>query len=79
MILVRQAIDGYCKPRYLMDDDTKCAYEFMSEREQLVAVTDDDIDWGSLEGLSEKVVDIVKCRAFVFPGDIYHYENGWQK
>ena len=76
MTLVRQAIDGYCKPRYLMDDDAKCAYEFMSEREQLVAVTDDDIDWGSLEGLSEKVVDIVKCRAFVFPGDIYHYENG---
>lgn len=45
MTLVNQVIGEYWKPRYLMDNETKCAYEFMSSSETLQCVTDDDIDW----------------------------------
>ena len=75
MTLVRQAIDGYCKPRYLMDDDAKCAYEFMSEREQLVAVTDDDIDWGK-GGIMVKLMGLTR-RIFLWKDGIWNGGCPW--
>ncbi len=76
MTLVNQVIGEYWKPRYLMDNEAKCAYEFMSGSEVLQAVTDEDIDWDSLKRIPQDALDIAKAHSFHFPGHIYQYENG---
>lgn len=53
MSLVKQLIDNYWKPRFLLDHTTRCAYEFMDGNEYLVTVTDDDIVWPTLKDLPE--------------------------
>ena len=76
MTLVNQVIGEYWKPRYLMDNEAKCAYEFMSIDEVLQIVTDEDIDWGSLKGLPQDAFDRAKAHSFHFPGHVYQYKNG---
>ncbi len=76
MVLVDQVIDGYWKPRFLMDFETKRAYEFMSLEEILQTVTDDDINWESIKDLPEDVLRVARLHSFHFPGYIYNYENG---
>ncbi len=76
MTLVNQVIGQYWKPRYLIDNEAKCAYEFMSVFEVLQTITDDNIDWNSLKGLSQKILARAKSHSFHFPGHIYQYKNG---
>ena len=76
MTLVNQVIGEYWKPRYLMDNEAKCAYEFMSIDEVLQIVTDEDIDWDSMKGLPQDAFDRAKVHSFHFPGHIYQYKNG---
>ena len=76
MTLVNQVIGEYWKPRYLMDNEAKCAYEFISGDEVLQTVTDEDIDWDSLKGIPQDALDRAKAHSFHFPGHIYQYENG---
>ncbi len=76
MTLVNQVIGEYWKPRYLMDNEAKCAYEFISGNEVLQIVTDDDIDWDSLKGLPHDAIERAKAHSFHFPGHIYQYKNG---
>ena len=76
MALVTQVIGRYWKPRYLLDNEAKCAYEFMSIDEVLQIVTDEDIDWDSLKGLPQDAFDRAKAHSFHFPGHVYQYKNG---
>lgn len=76
MALVTQVIGRYWKPRYLMDKEARCAYEFMSIDEVLQIVTDEDIDWDSLKGLPQDAFDRAKAHSFHFPGHVYQYKNG---
>ena len=76
MTLVNQVIGEYWKPRYLMDNEAKCAYEFMSIDEVLQIVTDEDIDWESLKGLPQDALDRAKAHSFHFPGHICQYKDG---
>ena len=77
MILVSQDICEYIKPRYLMDCRTKRAVEFVDIFLQLVTVTDDDIDWRSLECVKEEdAIDVARDHSFIYPGNISRYENG---
>jgi len=76
MALVTQVIGRYWKPRYLIDKEARCAYEFMSIDEVLQIVTDEDIDWDSLKGLPQDAFDRVKAHSFHFPGHVYQYKNG---
>lgn len=76
MTLVNQVIGEYWKPRYLMDNEAKCAYEFMSIDEVLQIVTDEDIDWDSMKGLPQDAFDRAKAHSFHFPGHVYQYKNG---
>lgn len=76
MTEVSQVIWGYWKPRFVMDNNAKCAYEFMSIYEELQIVTDEDIDWDSLKGLPQDALDRAKAHSFHFPGCIDRYENG---
>lgn len=76
MTLVNRAINEYWKPRYLMDHDAKSAYEFMSESEILLTVTDEDIDWYSMRDLSQDDLNVALRHSFHYPGHIFRYENG---
>ncbi len=76
MFVVNQVIGEYWKPRFLMDFDAGCAYEFMSADEILQTVTDGDIDWGSIIGLPQDVLGVTRRHSFHYPGHIYKYENG---
>lgn len=76
MALLTQVIGRYWKPRYLMDKEARCAYEFMSIDEVLQIVTDEDIDWDSLKGLPQDAFDRAKAHSFHFPGHVYQYKNG---
>ena len=76
MVLVTQVIGRYWKPRYLMDKEARCAYEFMSIDEVLQIVTDEDIDWDNLKGLPQDAFDRAKAHSFHFPGHVYQYKNG---
>ena len=76
MALVTQVIGRYWKPRYLMDKEARCAYEFMSIDEVLQIVTDEDIDWDSMKGLPQDAFDRAKAHSFHFTGHVYQYKNG---
>ena len=77
MILVSCVFGEYLYPRYLMDSRTKRAVEFVDIFLQLVTVTDDDIDWRSLECVEEEdAIDVARYHLFIYPGDISRYENG---
>ena len=64
MILVNQVIGQYWKSRYLMNNEAKCAYEFMSIDEVLQIVTDEDIDRDSLKGLPQDAFERAKVHSF---------------
>lgn len=75
MSLINQSICGWWKPRFLIDDRHKCAYEFMDGDERLTTVTEDDIDWESLRGLSEKAIERAKSLSFHYPSFIYTFRK----
>ncbi len=76
MTLVNQVIGEYWKSRYLLDNEARYAYEFMSGDEVLQVVSDEDVDWDSLKGIPHDALDRAKAHSFHFPGHIYQYKNG---
>ena len=76
MSLIEQVILGWWKPRYLLDHRAKCAYEFMDADEELVTITDEDIDWNSLDGLPSIVVNRAQNHNGHFPTIIYGFKDG---
>ena len=76
MAVIEEVMNGWWKPRFLLDHNTQCAYEFMNENEVLMTVTDDDIDWESLQNLPEEAIRRAMEFSFHFPSSISSYENG---
>lgn len=76
MSLVQQSILGWWKPRFLLDHCTKCAYEFMDAGEDLVTITEEDIDWKSLDGLPMSVIDRTQNHDGHFPTIVYGFRDG---
>lgn len=60
MFLISQVIREYWKPRFILNDRTKCAYEFMNSEEYMVTVTKDDINWESLGELCDKALEVAE-------------------
>ena len=76
MTLVLQDFMGWDKPRYLLNRDTKTGFEFMNENLILQTVTPDDIDWNSLEGVSERAISVAKALSCPYPILIPKYVSG---
>ena len=76
MAVVNESMWGWWKPRYLVNHNTQCAYEFIDNKQKLLTVTEDDIDWDSLKGLPEKAIDRAKYLSFHFPSFIREFKNG---
>lgn len=78
MWILNQVINGYWKPRYLIDENNGTAVEFMDEQMTLLTVKPDDVDWASLEGMSEDVTRKARTGNAVYPTFVRAYEEGWQ-
>ena len=76
MATLSKSIGGWWKPLFLLDLRAQKAYVFMDEDEILTQVTDDDIDWDSLAGISDEVVERAKKKDAGFPTNIRGFENG---
>lgn len=76
MSIAEEVICQYWKPRFLIDHNTKCAYEFLNSGEYLCTITKDDIDWDSLKALPEESKDKAHRLYAHFPTRIRKYENG---
>lgn len=76
MGVIDETMWGWWKHRYLVNHNTKCAYEFMDKNQRLCTVTEDDIDWESLKGLSVKVQGRARALSFHFPSFILGFRNG---
>lgn len=76
MAVIKQVMWGWWKPRYLVNHNTKCAYEFIDGYQCLLTVTEDDIDWESLKDLPEDAQRTAKALSFHFPSFIYGFKNG---
>ncbi len=76
MAVIMMDMRGWFKPRFLVNHNTRCAYEFMNSDQDLVTVTTDDIDWESLKNLPEHVQNTARNLSFHFPSFILHFHNG---
>ena len=76
MSVINQVIEGYWKPRFLIDERNKTAVEFMDSLTTLKTVCADDIDWQSLEGLPQDVIDKARGLNAHFPTFVRGYKNG---
>lgn len=76
MAVVSETMWGWWKHRFLINHNTKCAYEFMDKDQKLVTVTLDDIDWESLKNLPENAQNTARHLSFHFPSFILKFENG---
>ena len=76
MLVVNTLIIDHWKPRYLLNRNTRCAYEFMNAQAHLTAVSDAEIDWASLRGVPEEYLFRVRTRNALFPSYIGTFRNG---
>ena len=76
MTVLCESMEEWWKVRYLLNHNTKRAYEFMNSRRELVAVTENDIDWESLEDLPKEAQDCAKMLSAQFPTFIHKFGNG---
>ena len=76
MAVISETMWGWWKHRFLINHNTKCAYEFMNSDQKLVTVTQDDVDWDSLKELPEDVQRTARALSFNFPSFIRKFQNG---
>lgn len=76
MAVISETMWGWWKQRFLINHNTKRAYEFMNKDQNLVTVTQDDIDWDSLKNLPEDAIGRARALSFHFPSFIRKFENG---
>lgn len=75
MEVVENVINGWWKPRYIVDRRAGCAYEFMDDRECLLHVRDEDIDFAGLTGISEEYLERIRRRSAHFPTHIHNFKG----
>lgn len=76
MSVLHKNIMGWYKPRFVLNQNKKTAFEFMDSYETLVTITEDDVDWGTLKKLPDDVVYVAQCLSFHYPSFIRAFRNG---
>lgn len=74
--IVHECINGWCKPRFLLNNEDKKAYEVMNGNQVLMLAEEEDIDWESLSDLPEEAVLTAQCYSFRFPSFVRRFYNG---
>lgn len=76
MGVVYQVINGWWKPRYILNHNIRTAFEFMSHSQYLLIVEAEDIEWSSLKKLPESVINNAKTQFAIFPTFVEGFQNG---
>lgn len=76
MRVMKESINGWWKPRFLIDDNELKAYEFMDGMLILQTITDEDILWSTLKDLPAEAVGRAKAHSGLYPTFIRNYHNG---
>ena len=76
MSVIEQVIWGWWKPRYLINNEKRCAYEIMDGNMYFVGFTSEDVDWDSLEKLPEKAKSRAQAMYARFPTSVGRFRNG---
>ena len=61
MAVIGETMLGWWKHRFLINHNTKCAYEFMNKDQKLVTVTEDDIF--HINGILKQRSNLVRCKS----------------
>ncbi len=73
---VKQLVNGYWKPRYLLDFGRKVAFEVLDGNMCWKYFSVDDIDWDSMKGLDSSCIDRARRLSAHYPSFIYRFEDG---
>ena len=76
MAVVCQVINGWWKPRFILNHNAKTAIEFMSHDQYLLTVGEEDIEWTTLETLPTDIQDNARLRSAVYPTLVGNFING---
>lgn len=76
MALVHRSMGGWWKPRYLVNHETKRAYEIMNSHEILTFVQQSDINWESLSTLDGGLLKMAKDFNGQYPVLLRGFANG---
>lgn len=76
MGVVYQLINGWWKPRYILNNNTKTAFEFMSRGQYLMTVKEEDIEWSTLKELPEDVQNNARTQFAMYPTFVEGFSNG---
>lgn len=76
MTVVNQVMGEYWKPRFLMDNNAKTAFEFMDPCERLTTISAEDIDWSSFKNVPEEAIRRAKRLSAHYPTFVRKFENG---
>ena len=76
MAVVSESIGEWWKQRFLINNNTMQAWEFMDIDQKLCTISQEDIDWESLDGLPPDAVEQAKDLSAVFPTFIRRFEKG---
>ena len=76
MGVVYQLINGWWKPRYILNNNTKTAFEFMSRGQYSMTVKEEDIEWSTLKELPEDVQNNARTQFAMYPTFVEGFSNG---
>ena len=76
MSIVEEVINGWWKPRFLLNNEKKKAFEVMTGTQILMLAEADDIDWDSLANLPEDAIITAQMYSFMYPSFVTSFHNG---
>ena len=76
MAIVKETINGWWKPRYLLDCRAKEAYEFLDRFQHFVQFGPDDVDWSTVIGVPKDALERARSGNAIFPIHIYCFKEG---
>ena len=79
MTLVKESICGWWKPRFLLDNKTQEAFEFLDMNEHFVKFSEDDVEWSTLRDVPGDAWGRARTGNATYPTHVGKFENGIAK
>ena len=79
MSIVHESICGWWKPRFLLDNKTQEAFEFLDMNEHFVKFSEDDVEWNTLRDVPGDAWGHAKTGNATYPTHVGKFENGIAK
>ena len=79
MTLVKESICGWWKPRFLLDNKTQEAYEFLDMNEHFVKFSENDVEWSTLRDVPGDAWGRARTGNATYPTHVGKFENGIAK